>query len=415
MRKMTGIVAIVAMGVAACTGSDTTWTGTVTDSAGIQIVANPERGMWSAGAEWAVEEEMKIGAVEGDLDYQFGQIGFIAVDSQDRLYVLDAQAQEIRVFSPAGKFLHRIGRPGEGPGEIKGAIYVVMGAGDTLFVPDMQTQRLNRFTTDGTALTSVRMSIEDGLPAVFQATDAGVIAVQIRPLSLPNRPAPDSMDAIIRLESDGSRGDTLMRFPSGRTLSLGGATPEINLYSAEPAWQLRDDGKILFGVNDQYRISLYGAEGMLERIVSKPFQREPVSERDKDAIMSYMEKAWLDAGVPPAALQQLKGIVHFGEFFPAFSAIQSGLDGTTWIQHVQSAAALSDEELEDFNLIEDSGAPEWDVFDADGRYLGVVAMPPRFAPRLFRDDKIYGVWRDDLDVQHVVRLRIVRPDAPSAE
>ncbi len=414
MRGTTAIIAVVTYAAVGCSGGST-WTGTVTDSAGVQIVANTERGIWTAGAGWTLEEEMKIGAVEGNPDYQFGQIGFMAVDSQDRLYVLDAQAQEIRVFSPEGEFLQRIGRPGEGPGELRGAIYVVMGTGDTLFVPDTQNQRLNRFTTDGTALTSVRMSIEDGLPAVFQSTDAGVIAVQIRPLSLPNRPAPDSMDVIVRLESSGSLGDTLMRFPSGQTLNLGGATPEINLYSAEPAWQLRNDGKILFGVNDQYRVSLYGADGALERIITKPFQREPVSQRDKDAILGFMEGMWRDAGVPPALLQQLRTMVHFGEFFPAFSAIQSGLEGTTWIQHVQSAAALSDEELEDFNLIEDSGAPEWDVFDADGRFLGVVAMPPRFAPRLFRDDKIYGVWRDDLDVQHVVRLRIVRAETADAE
>ncbi len=413
MRRTTTIVAMGMVAVAAC-GGDSTWTGTVTDSAGVQIVANTERGIWPAGAEWTLEEEMKIGAVEGNVDYQFGQIGFMTLDSQHQLYVLDAQAQEVKVFSPSGEFLRRIGRPGEGPGELRGAIYVVMGTGDTLFVPDTQNQRLSRFATDGTALSSVRMSIEDGLPAVFQSTDAGVIAVQIRPLSLPNRPAPDSMDAIVRLNSDGSMGDTLMRFPSGRTLNLGGASPEINLYAAEPAWQLRGDGKILFGVNDQYRVSVYSADGTLERIITKPFVREPVSQRDKDAVLGFMEGMWRDAGVPPALLQQLRGMVHFGEFFPAFSAIQSGLEGTTWIQHVQSAAALSDEELADFNLIEDSGAPEWDVFDAEGRFLGVVAMPPRFAPRLFRDDKIYGVWRDDLDVQHVVRLRIVRPDA-SAE
>ena len=70
-------------------------------------------------------------------------------------------------------------------------------------------------------------------------------------------------------------------------------------------------------------------------------------------------------------------------------------------------SALSAEELESYNLIEDSGAPDWDVFDAEGRFLGVVSMPKRFAPRVFVDDKIYGVWRDELDVQYVVRMRIV--------
>ena len=37
--------------------------------------------------------------------------------------------------------------------------------------------------------------------------------------------------------------------------------------------------------------------------------------------------------------------------------------------------------------------------DPEGKYLGVVAMPARFQPRLFHADKTYGVWRDELDVQ----------------
>ena len=53
------------------------------------------------------------------------------------------------------------------------------------------------------------------------------------------------------------------------------------------------------------------------------------------------------------------------------------------------------------------GGQDWDVFDAAGRYLGVVTMPPDFAPMVFLHDQIYGVWRDELDVQYVLRLRIV--------
>ncbi len=53
------------------------------------------------------------------------------------------------------------------------------------------------------------------------------------------------------------------------------------------------------------------------------------------------------------------------------------------------------------------GAGEWDVFDAAGWFLGVVTMPPDFAPMLFVHDQIYGIWRDELDVQYVVRLRLV--------
>ena len=77
------------------------------------------------------------------------------------------------------------------------------------------------------------------------------------------------------------------------------------------------------------------------------------------------------------------------------------------MQHIQAASELSEDEYENWNPIEDQGASEWDVFDAQGRFFGTISMPRRFAPRIFRGDKIYGVWRDELDVQYVVRLRIV--------
>jgi len=87
--------------------------------------------------------------------------------------------------------------------------------------------------------------------------------------------------------------------------------------------------------------------------------------------------------------------------------VLSGPDETIWVQHIQPASELSDEEFENFDPMQDTGAPDWDVFDAAGRYLGVITMPRRFSPRTIRGDRIYGVWRDDLDVQYVVRLRVV--------
>jgi hypothetical protein len=47
------------------------------------------------------------------------------------------------------------------------------------------------------------------------------------------------------------------------------------------------------------------------------------------------------------------------------------------------------------------------VFDSEGRFLGIVALQQGFEPKVFRGDKIYGIWRDELDVEYVVQLRIV--------
>jgi hypothetical protein len=379
----------------------------VTDSAGIQIVSNTDQGIWTEDSRWTLVEELRIGSLEADPDYQFGQIGLIAVGSDRRVYVIDAQAQQLKVFNAAGEFERTIGGPGGGPGELgAGAAFVLTGPGDTLLVPDIANRRVNRYTPDGTSHGSFPLELEKGMPMNWRATTGGV-AEQIRPLALPGLPAGDGTDAILLVANDGTVIDTLLRFPSGGTLNLGGASPEINLFSPEPYWTISADHSIAYGVSDDYRIGVYAPGGNLERIITMPFEQDPVSDRDKRAVMGFIEEMWLQAGVPPQAMTQLRGIVHFGEFFPAFAQIRSGPRGTLWVQHYRSVGNMSEEELENYNLLEESGAPDWDVFNSEGRLLGRVTMPDRFAPRVFQDENIYGVWRDELDVQYVMRLRIV--------
>lgn len=106
-------------------------------------------------------------------------------------------------------------------------------------------------------------------------------------------------------------------------------------------------------------------------------------------------------------MQQVRQTTGFAEYFPAFFSMSIGRNGSIWVQHLRPPAEVTEEELETYDMNQDIGSRDWDVFDPSGRYLGVVTMPPRFTPRLILGGKIYGVWRDDLDVQYAVRLRIV--------
>ncbi len=384
------------------------WAGSVSDSSGVAIVSNPEGGIWGAEGGWTVEEEVRIGALEGEPDYQFGQVGGVAVDTEGRIFVLDVQAQQIKIYTADGSYEQTIAQRGGGPGELQGAFFVLMAEGDTLLVPDVQNQRINRYAPDGSSLGSFRLSLEDGLPLQFRATGSGLLAKQVRPFAFPGQPEIENpMDRIERFAADGSVLDTLMTFESGETFRLTGGAPEFNIYSPEPTWDISDEGKLYFAINDDYRVKAFTAGGELERIITKPFEKAPVTERDKEAMLGFMERAWKDAGVPAQALEQLRNVVHFGEHFPAFASVVAGPAGTIWVQHIKTTADLSDDEYESFNPIEDTGGSEWDVFDAAGRYLGVVEMPHRFTPRLIRGERIYGVWRDELDVQYVTRLRVI--------
>jgi hypothetical protein len=211
------------------------------------------------------------------------------------------------------------------------------------------------------------------------------------------------MDAIVVIETSGLLGDTLLKIPTGGLLQ----GPGIHYFTPEPWWDVTDSATVVYGMNDEFRIRFYDRERALRRIVTMPLEPAPITERDIRAFFAYLDRAWLDAGVPPGRLEANRAAVTFNETLPVFSLFHLGPEGSLWVQPVLSPGLLSDEEIEQYNFIEEFGGPDWWIFDSEGRYLGVVSMPERFTPRLFLGDRLYGVARDEFDVQYVVRLRIV--------
>lgn len=403
------VSAVLCIALLGCGADHSRWGGTMTDSAGVTIVSNPAEGTWTDAERWTVEEELRIGVAEGDPHYQFGDIGGVAVDSRGRIFVLDAQAQHVKVFSPEGDYEQSIGGPGHGPGELADAYYPpVIGAGDTLFVPDERgNQRTNRYAPDGTSVGSFPFPFEMGLALLFRPVPSGMIAAWLRPTNLPGRPAPDRIDRIVAVSSDGTVADTLLTFPSGGTFSQGGASFELVIHAAEPAWVITDDSKLVFGMNDRDRLEIYASGGRLERVVEIPVDRREITDRDREQYLAQYG-------------QDMRQFLRFPEFYPTFNDIIAGPNRTIWVQHVRTISELSEGELGTLGrttrvqrlisaLRKFSGTTDWDVFDAEGRYLGAVTMPLRIASPLVRGENIYGVWRDELDVQYAVRLRVHRP------
>ncbi len=292
-----------------------------------------------------------------------------------------------------------VGGAGNGPGELgRTTGHFSVSIGDTLIVPDLTNRRINRYTPDGTVLPSTPLRPENGRPLRYKVAQNGDFVAQVR------LQPPDTLDHLVAIEPSGLFGDTLITFPSG---GAGRVVGETHQFSPEPMWSVTDSLTVIYGVNNNYRIGLYDSNGSLARILTRPYDPAPVTARDIRAFFAYLDQAWLDAGVLPSRLPELHSRVHFAEFYPAYFAIHVGYRGTIWVQLIQTPGDLTDEELERYNFLEEFGSRKFEVFDDTGRFLGVVEMPSRFQPRLFRGNKVCGVWRDDLDVQYVMRLRIV--------
>lgn len=63
-------------GLASCSAPDAPmdWSGTIADSAGVEVVSNPAQGLWAPGEGWALEEVLSFGGGEQDVS-QFGAFG----------------------------------------------------------------------------------------------------------------------------------------------------------------------------------------------------------------------------------------------------------------------------------------------------------------------------------------------------
>jgi hypothetical protein len=83
------------------------------------------------------------------------------------------------------------------------------------------------------------------------------------------------------------------------------------------------------------------------------------------------------------------------------------------VQRPRPVEKLSEAQLDAYVTI---GLPpassQWDVFDEAGRYLGFIDIPPGVVNFGLTEDRLYGVWEDDLDVQHLTAWKIERGPSP---
>jgi hypothetical protein len=406
------LLALAPLALAACGGDGgAEWQGTVRDSAGIEIVTSTGEGIWAPGEGWTIEQDLVIGAAEGEPEYQFGQITGIDVDSEGRVYVLDQQAQEVRVFDPSGRFIATMGGPGAGPGELgRGAGPLFVGPGDTVAVPDVTQQRVNRYTASGEPAGSYPLPMSEGIPARWMEAPDQDLLQQAMIMQLPGQENVEPRNLLLRRRPSGEITDTVMELPIGKTVAFSGNQASFTIFEAEPMWAMGPDGRIYFGVNSDYRIEVRSPEGELVRIIARPVERREVSDNDEAEYRRVIEKAWQDAGVPPQAMEQMKQALGFAEFYPAYANFVGGPEGSLWVQGIQTPDEVA-AQGGTFN-VQDTGSTTWEVFDDEGRLLGTVRMPPRFAPLMFLDDAIYGILRDELDVQYAARMALHMGDAP---
>lgn len=411
MSARSSLLLLALLVVTACGGAGGSgsvgWAGTVTDSAGVSIVHNPERGTWGPGQAWTVREDVTVGETADDPHYQFGQIIGADVDDAGNIYVADVQGRDVRVYDPSGKYLRTIGGPGAGPGEFGMGMGGLEVIGDVLWVPDLGNQRLSKFSLEGEPQGDTHVDFAQALPIRWGELPAGRLVAQLRHLAFTGPDTGPRGDAIVAVNADGTFGDTVDMLPAGEALTISGGRAQTRLFGAEPMWASGPDGELVSGKTSEFRLDVRDADGTLKRIVTRTEAPKPVTDRDKRVVLDFLRKRAQDQGqVPADVVEAYLKTIQFADNYPAFAGLIVGPQGTIWAQRVRTGEELAGSKEGTFD-IQDLGSPDWDVFDGEGKYLGVVTFPERYQPIRVVGDRFLGVARNDLDVQMLKVYRVV--------
>ena len=341
-----------------------------------------------------------------------GTVPAAGFDEAGNLYFLDAPARVV-VVDPHGNFLGEIGRPGEGPGEFRKPQQLDVLPSGRIVVTDPFVFQI--FRADGlferTASVKVDPSNISGIGAFVRAASFGA-----RPARDGAAILSDGIRKIMRtdLSSDEARIDTFVEAwaPPGTEEVVSGSFADMTsgeLWGLEPplVFDALPGGGIAFSDSSAYAIKVTGPSGEVLRILRRPIDPEPATDRarqaEKDRELAKLGLSRDPGGRVPPDIAALAGVFRAAharaiedmQFFPevpVLHALRTTWEGNLWVQR-------RGEELE-----VDRGPI--DVLTPAGRYLGTIdqriRMPDEFGP----DGLVVFLEKDEFDVPVVVVKRL---------
>jgi len=390
-----GVAVTLVLAVASCgeTGGGG-WAGSVdTLSSGTVRVRNPASGLWTDETRPRPELTTTIGRATGEEPFLFGDVRDIEVDGMGRVWVLDNQNREVRVFGPDGRHVRTVGGAGEGPGEFRNPNGIARDPGTgRIWVVDPATGRYTVFDTAG-SLVETRPRDATGWGyrwpgrfdrdrRLFDFMLAGGVDDRFRGIVIRSG-AGDALDTLRIPTSAGQRSFFRIERENGMTMR---PVP----YVAYGDWEVAPVGTVWATRADAYRLQEVTAAGDTARIVTREHEPVSVTEAERDSIRRDFVDDFGE-GAKQVDFSRIPGEKA------AIRALFVGRTGRVWVLP--------------YGRRGETGRLA-DVFGSEGRYLGRLELPVRLrwsVHPIVTEDALYGV-RDDpaTGVNQVVRVAIER-------
>lgn len=350
-------------------------------------------------------EELRIGSGEGAA-YELTAVKGVMLDSAARIYVLLPRDGEIRVFSPAGRFLRRIGRKGHGPGEFEWPLSFGW-RGDTLWVRDSELGRITLFDREGKTHRTLTLRMPS-LGGTYVLGPPAALLADGSLLGVGDAPSMFVVQGRITAVPMVHFGETDERPRILRELSLansyGNVAPAANRagihfvqpLSDAPLWDVAPDGSGIVVVDRpassrpataQYTVTVYDPSGAVRGERRIDYTPVPVSRAFRDSVV---RRTLNPLGRPN--FDYAGEAVYTPLFRPPVTAVVLTRDGRIWLRR-------------EFGY--DLHA-EWDVLDSRLIPVARVRLPAEVEVFEATVNTVWGGGIDPDGVPYVIRFGLVR-------
>jgi hypothetical protein len=342
-----------------CQKKEAEWKGTIEEMDGVTVIKNPKEPMYGEDV-FSLEEELSIGEAEGREEYMFSPIRSIAVDGEDRIYVLETRGALVKVFDRNGEYLRTIGRRGQGPGELNVPIALSITNDNTVAVEDFM-RGITFYSPEGEFIKSLSAARYFFIGAITNSQGSIVARTRIS----------DSEKTGYELkmfDSSLEHPKTLMTITSLRSNS-------IEIFSPNLFWQAGKDGSVVVGYSQNYELQVFNSEGELVKKIIK--DNDPV-----EISQSQIEEA---TKVIPSDRK-----LDIPKFYCAFQRFTMDDEGKIFVQTYEKT--------------EDEEGFYYDVFNSEGKFMAKI--PLKIRPRVWKKKKLYSIEEDEEGYQYIKRYKI---------
>ena len=389
-RRLCSLFAFVAI----VTGLPPGVHGQVIESAGIPIVTSDMGD--AVYAEVSEQPALSIGGLDGPNALWFDRIEWVARDSEGNVIVADGGSQEIRVFDSEGNHLRTMGGKGEGPGEFQ-SLRGVWPVGDgSVVAVEMYPPRLAHFDATGRVVETANLTDPD-LWQAFTVLDPVGLGGGRSIVSSVERAQEDSREPVrppvpfVRHGFDGTLLDTIavlpgrpessVALPPARTPGSRIGMPGLPLTSGPRAAGSADGMAITGG--EAYEVRFVDRSGTITHIARLVDEPPP---RTDEHIEAYARAATiLGEEMIQERIEWFRNL-PLPPRLPGYDRLLFADTSELWARRYG---------------VPGSSSHRWDVFTVDGRHLGQVQVPAGLRVHGVSHGQLFGVVRDDLDVERV--------------